>query len=79
VHWEALLRRWHDAIVAAGIDYSWDDALQHYREATLYYLSGAMSLIGTFDAGNERGAAMVEAYATRILAHAVDTGAGEVL
>ena len=78
-HWEALLRRWHDAIVAAGIDYSWDDALQHYREATLYYLSGAMSLIGTFDAGNERGAAMVEAYSTRILAHVVDTGAGEVL
>ena len=78
-HWEALLRRWHDGITASGIGYSWDDARLHYREAALYYLSGAMSLIGTFDAGNERGAAMAEAYSTRILNHVVDIDAGEVL
>ena len=51
----------------------------HYREAALYYLSGAMSLIGTFDAGNDRGAAMANAYATRILEHVVDIDAGRVL
>ena len=28
-HWEPLLRRWHDGITAAGIDYAWDDAVQH--------------------------------------------------
>ena len=78
-HWEALLRRWHTGITAAGIDYAWDETVQHYREAALYYLSGAMSLIGTFDAGNDRGAAMANAYATRILEHVVDIDAGRVL
>ncbi|MEM7094555.1 MAG: phosphotransferase [Actinomycetota bacterium] len=78
-HWESLLLRWHDGISDRGIDYAWDDAVQHYREASLYYLSGAMSLIGTFDAGNDRGAAMAEAYATRILEHCVDIDAGQVL
>ena len=78
-NWESLLLRWHDGISDAGIDYPWEDALAHYREAVLYYLSGAMSLIGTFDAGNDRGAAMAEAYATRILEHAVDTNARQVL
>ena len=54
-------------ICDAGVTgYSFDDAVQHYREAVLYYLVGAMSLIGTFDAGNERGAAMTDAYCTRI-------------
>ena len=64
----------------SGVDgYSFDDALTHYREAALYYLSGAMSLIGTFDAGNDRGAAMAEAYSTRILNHVVDIDAAAVL
>lgn len=78
-HWRALVERWLDAIHARGIAYDLDDALTHYREAALYYMSGAMSLVGTFDAGNERGAAMVEAYTTRILAHVVDCGADSVL
>ena len=59
--------------------YDADEALHHYREAALYYLSGAMSLVGTFDAGNDRGAAMIEAYVTRSLNHVVDCGAGQVL
>ena len=54
--WEVILRHWHSAIVDLGVsDYSFGDALRHYREAAMYYLSGAMSLIGTFDAGNDRG------------------------
>jgi hypothetical protein len=78
--WEALLRHWHAAIVELGVsDYGFDDALRHYREAAMYYLSGAMSLIGTFDAGNDRGAAMAEAYSTRILNHVVDIDARSVL
>ena len=78
-HWEDLLRRWHHGITETGIDYPWDDCLRHYREAALYYLSGAMSLVGTFDAGNERGAAMAEAYTTRVLEHAADIDAVSVL
>jgi len=62
-----------------GVTYGWDDALVAYKESAMYYLSGAMSLIGTFDAGNERGAALVEAYSTRILNHCVDIDAGNVL
>ncbi|MFT4596083.1 MAG: hypothetical protein ACI9TF_000322 [Paracrocinitomix sp.] len=78
-HWERLLHRWHDAIADAGIDYPWQDCLTHYKEAAMYYLSGAMSLVGTFDAGNERGAAMVHAYSTRILEHVADINATAVL
>ncbi|WP_419842722.1 phosphotransferase [Candidatus Poriferisodalis sp.] len=78
-HWEALLRRWHGRIVDQGIDYAFDDALTAYREAALYYLSGAMALIGTFDTGNERGAAWAEAYTTRMFNHVVDIDAVSVL
>ena len=78
-NWEALLRRWHEALAASGVDYAWADCLRHYREAALYYLSGAMSLIGSFDTGNDRGAAMAEAYSTRILQHVIDIEAGQVL
>lgn len=78
-NWEQLLRRWHSAIVASGIDYDWHECVRHYQEASLYYLSGAMSLIGSFDTGNERGAALTAAYSTRILEHCVDIGARSVL
>ncbi len=75
-HWERLLRRWLDRLADLGVvGYGFDDAVTHYRQSALYYLSGAMSLIGTFDSGNERGAAMTEAYTTRSLQHAVDVGA----
>jgi len=77
--WQRLLQRWHQGITSAGIEYSWDDCLLHYKEASLYYLSGAMSLVGTFDAGNERGAALVEAYSTRVLEHAADINAAAIL
>lgn len=78
-NWEQLLRRWYSSIVDAGIAYDWDDCVRHYREAAMYYLSGAMSLIGSFDTGNERGAALTAAYSTRILEHCVDIGARSVL
>ena len=79
-HWERLLARWHARLVDHGVsDYSFDQAKEHYLTAALYYVVGAMSLIGSFDTGNERGAAMAEAYSTRILAHVVDIDAGSVL
>jgi len=78
-NWERLLRRWHDGIVASGIDYPWEDCVLGYKESVLSYLSGAMSLIGTFDAGNERGAALVHAYSTRILEHAAIINAAAIL
>jgi len=78
-NWERLLRRWHTGVTAAGIDYPWEDCVLHYKESAMYYLSGAMSLVGTFDAGNERGAALVHAYSTRILEHVADINATDVL
>ncbi|MEO1060222.1 MAG: phosphotransferase [Actinomycetota bacterium] len=74
--WESLLRRWLDRLADLGVTgYGFDEAVRHYRQSALYYLSGAMSLLGTFDSGNERGAAMTEAYTTRSLQHVVDIGA----
>lgn len=78
-HWQGLLQRWLDGLARHGVTFDADQALVQYREAVLYYLSGAMSLVGTFDAGNERGDAMIEAYVTRSLNHVVDCGAGQVL
>ena len=79
-NWETLLRRWHTGLVSAGVtSYSWDDCVTHYTESALYYLCGAMSLIGSFDTGNERGAAMATAYTTRIFTHVLDINAIDVL
>lgn len=78
--WERLVRRWYDRIVGLGVDdYAWHDCVRHYKEAVLYYLCGAMSLIGSFDTGNERGEAMATAYTTRICNHVVDVDALAVL
>ena len=78
-NWESLLKRWHDQLTDAGVDYSWDDAVVHYKQCALFYLCGAMSLIGTFDSGNERGAALTEAYTARIFNHVVDAETASVL
>lgn len=79
-HWERILRRWHDALVAHGVEgYSWDEVLRGYRESALFYLVGAMSLIASFDTGNDRGAAMAEAYTIRCFTHVVDIDAARIL
>mgnify|MGYP006269519903 CR=1 FL=1 len=79
-NWERLLRRYWDGLVAKGIsEYTWDDCRAAYLESLLYYTIGAMSLIATFDAGNERGEAMTRAYVTRVFTHAVESNALSVL
>ncbi len=75
-HWERLLRRYHQALGEAGVsDYTWDRCLKDYRESLLYLTVGAMSLIATFESGNERGAAMAEAYVVRMMRHVVESEA----
>jgi Ecdysteroid kinase-like family len=79
-NWQRLLRRYHDGLLAAGVSgYSWERCLHDYRESVLYYTVGPLSLIGTFDSGNERGAAMTEAYTVRMFRHAVECGAEQEL
>ncbi len=80
VHWQRLLRRWHDALGAAGVTgYPWEQAVVDYKEGLLSLLSGPMSLVGTFSSGNERGAKMTAAFTTRFFAHALDIDAAAVL
>ena len=74
-NWERYLRLWLDLLQDKDISYSWDEAVAHYQLAALYYTAGGMSLIGSFDTGNERGAAMAEAYVTRTFSHIVDIDA----
>ena len=78
-NWQSYIERWLTRISGHGIDYSLEDAIHGYRQAVLYYTVGAMSLIASFDTGNERGAAMAEAYVTRIFNHVIDTDARVVL
>ena len=78
-NWESYIKRWLTGLSKHGIEYGLEDAIRGYRQAVLYYTVGAMSLIASFDTGNERGAAMAEAYVTRIFNHVVDTGARVIL
>ncbi|MFM7537522.1 MAG: phosphotransferase [Acidimicrobiales bacterium] len=79
-HWEMLLRRYHDALLAAGVEgYPFAQCREDYLEHVLYYLCSPMSLIATFDTGNERGAALTRAFTTRFFRHAVDCGAAGAL
>jgi hypothetical protein len=76
LHWERLVRRYHDGLMAAGVTgYPWERCLREYRESVLYYTCSPLSLIGTFTAGNERGAAMTEAFTVRMFRHVVECGA----
>jgi len=74
-NWESYIEHWVKALAKNGVHYAFDEAVLHYRQAVLYYTVGAMSLIASFDTGNERGAAMAEAYVTRIFNHVVDVDA----
>ena len=78
-NWELYIEHWIKALAENGVSYTFDDAVLHYRQAVLYYTVGAMSLIASFDTGNERGAAMAEAYVTRIFNHVVDIDARLIL
>lgn len=78
-NWESYIKQWITCLSTHGIEYRLEDAIRDYQQAVLYYTVGAMSLIASFDTGNERGAAMAEAYVTRIFNHVVDTKARVIL
>ena len=78
-NWETYIHHWIKALSRHGVIYDFDLAVSHYRQAVLYYTVGGMSLIASFDTGNERGAAMAEAYVTRIFSHVVDVDADAIL
>lgn len=55
-HWESLLTRYHDGLVAGGVsDYSIQQCLQHYRQSIIYPLGQGLAMLGALDTGDGRG------------------------
>lgn len=55
-HWERLLRRYHNRLVAAGVSgYSFEHCLRHYRQSVIYPLGAGMALLGAMNIGDGRG------------------------
>ena len=78
-HGQALLRRWYDGLLAAGVtDYSWEDARADYRRSILGQLS--ISVVGSsMDPGNDRGRLLFDTMVLRNLAALDDENAAELL
>jgi hypothetical protein len=67
-HWERLLRRYHDKLVACGVSgYSYDQCVEHYRQSVVYPLGAGMALLGAMDIGDGRG--LGDRIVTRCLRH----------
>lgn len=67
-HWERLLRRYHDRLVANGVSgYGYDQCLEHYRQSAVYPLGAGMALLGAMDIGDGRG--LGDRIVTRCLRH----------
>jgi len=54
-HWEGLVSRYHDGLVAGGVsDYSRQQCVEHYRQSIIYPLGQGMALLGALDTGDGR-------------------------
>jgi hypothetical protein len=68
IHWQALLARYHERLIARGVKgYSFDQCIEHYRVNILYPLGAGMALIGAMDIGDGRG--LGDVIVTRCLKH----------
>ena len=77
-HEEALVRSYHQALRAAGVDLDWDACWLQYRQHTLAGLAmaiGAAVMVGQTDRGDE----MFLTMASRHGAHALDLDVESVL
>ncbi len=78
-HEHDVLRTWHDALCASGVEgYSLDDALDDCRLGALINLVIPVSL-ADMDAGNERGLELVRSISQRAFRAAVETDAARLL
>lgn len=67
-HWERLLRRYHERLLARGVSgYGFDQCVEHYRQSIVYPLGASMALLGAMDIGDGRG--LGDRMATRCLRH----------
>ncbi len=70
-HWQSLLRRYHDSLLAYGISgYSWECCLADYRQSVLYPLGACIALLGHLDIGDDRG--LGETSTERALRHCAE-------
>ena len=68
-HERALIRQWHDGLVAGGVTgFSEADAWEDYRKAMLYVWVMAVVIAGTLDPANERGRQWISAMLERSIA-----------
>lgn len=78
-HEQALVRRYHDAIIARGVTgYSFDQCFDDYRSSMLMHLVSATQ-IQMLEGGNERGQQLLDAMLTQGWQSAVDLDAGDFL
>ena len=69
--WRELLARYHERLIARGVNgYSIDECIEHYRVSVLYALGAGMALIGAMDIGD--GGALGETIVIRSLRHIGD-------
>ncbi len=79
-HERALLGRYLDGLRAHGVrDYSASQLWHDYRLAALYLLDYAVTIAGTLDLANERGAAIARALSERSCVALDDLGCEELL
>jgi hypothetical protein len=79
-HGESLLRRYHEALMAAGVqDYSWDAAVTDFRRAVLTQLTIPVVGAANLDPANERGKQLMDALALRNLQALLDYDCAELV
>jgi hypothetical protein len=74
-HGEALLRRWHDGLLARGVaNYSWADAQADFHDAVMVQLAIPVISAANLDPANDRGKQLLGCLGNRNLQALVDYG-----
>ena len=74
-HGESLLRRWHDALLEAGVvDYTWDDALADFHDSVMLQMSIPVIAAANLDPANERGRQLLDCIGHRSCQALADYG-----
>lgn len=77
-HEVEIIRGYVNQIVAAGIDFSFEQAMHQYRVCLLQQMA-AQVISSSLEGGNERGAALLEQLHLRPVMAAIDNDAGSIL
>jgi hypothetical protein len=74
--WEALLRRYHAQLSAAGVrDYDLHQCRFHYRQSLLYTLAPGIAMLGQMQFHGGDGGGLADTLVLRTLTHASDLDA----